>query len=62
MGSPVRPPHKSGGSAHQRSRTSKAWCRQIFLDQWKERLNVAWEPTRRRSGNEVPAQSPALRE
>jgi asparagine synthase (glutamine-hydrolysing) len=43
-------------SAHRRSRTSKAWCRQVFLDQWKERLNVAWEPTRRRrSGNEVPS-------
>jgi asparagine synthase (glutamine-hydrolysing) len=41
--------------AHRRSRTSKAWCRQVFLDQWKERLNVAWEPTRRRrSGNEIP--------
>jgi hypothetical protein len=27
----------------------------VFLDQWKERLNVAWEPTRRRrSGNEIP--------
>ena len=40
--------------AHRRSRTSKAWCRQVFLDQWKERLNVVWEPTRRRSGNEIP--------
>jgi hypothetical protein len=44
-------------AAHRRSRTSKAWCRQIFLDQWKERLNVAWEPARRRSGNEIPALS-----
>jgi asparagine synthase (glutamine-hydrolysing) len=43
--------------AHRRSRTSKAWCRQVFLDQWKERLNVAWEPTRRRrSGNEIPSE------
>jgi asparagine synthase (glutamine-hydrolysing) len=41
--------------AHRRSRTSKAWCRQVFLDQWKERLKVAWEPARRRSGNEIPA-------
>jgi asparagine synthase (glutamine-hydrolysing) len=47
-------------SAHRRSRTSKAWCRQVFLDQWKERLNVAWEPTRRRSGNEIPAPAPSL--
>ena len=47
--------------AHRRSRTSKAWCRQVFLDQWKERLNVVWEPTRRRSGNEVPAEASAPR-
>ena len=44
-------------AAHRRSHTSKAWCRQVFLDQWKERLNVAWEPARRRSGNEIPALS-----
>jgi asparagine synthase (glutamine-hydrolysing) len=44
-------------AAHRRSRTSKAWCRQVFLDQWKERLNVAWEPARRRSGNEITALS-----
>jgi asparagine synthase (glutamine-hydrolysing) len=41
--------------AHRRARTSKGWCRQVFLDQWRERLDVVWEPTRRRrSGNELP--------
>jgi asparagine synthase (glutamine-hydrolysing) len=48
---------QDGIAGHRRSRTNKAWCRQIFLDQWKERLNVAWEPSRRRSGNEIPALS-----
>jgi asparagine synthase (glutamine-hydrolysing) len=43
------------GDAHRRLRRSKAWCRQIFLNQWKGRLDAAWKtPTRRRSGNEVP--------
>lgn len=42
------------GEAHRRLRTSKAWCRQVFQEQWKGRLEAAWKtPTRRRSGNEV---------
>jgi asparagine synthase (glutamine-hydrolysing) len=44
------------GEAHRRLRTSKAWCRQVFQAQWKGRMEAAWKtPTRRRSGNEVPA-------
>jgi asparagine synthase (glutamine-hydrolysing) len=43
------------GEAHRRLRTSKAWCRQVFQEQWKGRLEAAWKtPARRRSGNEVP--------
>jgi asparagine synthase (glutamine-hydrolysing) len=48
--------------AHQRLRTSKAWCRQVFQAQWKERLEAAWKtPTRRRSGNEVPGAASSSR-
>jgi len=42
------------GERNRSLRTNKTWCRQVFLDQWKERLDVAWEPTRRRrSGNDL---------
>ena len=44
-------------ASHRRSRTSKAWCRRVFLEQWKERLDVAWQPSRRRSGNQVPTEA-----
>ena len=50
-----RIPDGVSGEAHRRLRTSKAWCRQVFQEQWKGRLEAAWKtPTRRRSGNEVP--------
>jgi asparagine synthase (glutamine-hydrolysing) len=44
------------GESHRRLRASKAWCRQVFQEQWKPRMEAAWRtPARRRSGNEVPA-------
>lgn len=45
-----------GGNPYRRWRVSKAWCRQIFLRQWEERLQVAWDPEAERvSGNALPA-------
>lgn len=35
-------------------RVSKAWCRQVFLRQWEEKLRVAWEASEQLSGNHVP--------
>jgi asparagine synthase (glutamine-hydrolysing) len=35
-------------------RVSKAWCRQVYLRQWEERLSVAWEGSDLLSGNYVP--------
>lgn len=35
-------------------RVSKAWCRQVFLRQWEEKLRVAWEESDQLSGNYVP--------
>lgn len=46
----------AGGESYRRWRVSKAWCRQVFLRQWEERLRVAWDPDADRvSGNQVPA-------
>jgi asparagine synthase (glutamine-hydrolysing) len=46
----------AGGDEYRRWRVSKAWCRQVFLRQWEERLRAAWDPAaERRSGNAVPA-------
>ncbi len=43
------------GGAYRQWRVSKAWCRQVFLRQWEERLKVAWSPFAERvSGNAVP--------
>lgn len=42
----------AGGESYARWRVGKAWCRQVFLRQWEERLNVAWD-AERRSGNDV---------
>ncbi len=46
----------AGGEGAYRSwRVSKAWCRQVFLRQWEERLRTAWDPNGERlSGNVVP--------
>ena len=46
----------AGGDAYRSWRVSKAWCRQVFLRQWEERLRTAWDPAAERvSGNVVPA-------
>lgn len=46
----------AGGDPYRRWRVSKAWCRQVFLRQWEERLRAAWDPEAERiSGNAVPA-------
>ncbi len=44
----------AGGESYRQWRVSKAWCRQVFLRQWEERLRTAWNPEgERRSGNEM---------
>jgi asparagine synthase (glutamine-hydrolysing) len=46
----------AGGESYRRWRVSKAWCRQVFLRQWEERLRAAWDPEAERlSGNAVPS-------
>jgi asparagine synthase (glutamine-hydrolysing) len=46
----------AGGDAYRQWRVSKAWCRQVFLRQWEERLRTAWDPAAERaSANAVPA-------
>jgi asparagine synthase (glutamine-hydrolysing) len=46
----------AGGETYRRWRVSKAWCRQVFLRQWEERLRVAWDPEAECvSGNAIPA-------
>jgi asparagine synthase (glutamine-hydrolysing) len=46
----------AGGDPYRRWRVSKAYCRQVFLRQWEERLRTAWDPEAERvSGNTVPA-------
>jgi len=44
----------AGGESYRRWRVSKAWCRQVFLRQWQERLQTASQAGQeRRSGNEM---------
>jgi asparagine synthase (glutamine-hydrolysing) len=44
------------GESYRRWRVSKAWCRQVFLRQWEERLHASWDPTAERvSGNALTA-------
>lgn len=44
----------AGGDVYRRWRVSKAWCRQVFLKQWEDRLRTAWDPSAERvSGNDV---------
>jgi asparagine synthase (glutamine-hydrolysing) len=47
-----------GGERYRAWRVSKAWCRQVFLRQWEERLRVAWEDSERLSGNDETAPQP----
>lgn len=43
-----------GGDSYKQWRVSKAWCRQVFLRQWEERLSQAWSPEAERlSGNDL---------
>lgn len=45
---------QEGAGGHYR-RVSKAYCRQVFLRRWEERLQVAWAPfAERMSGNTMP--------
>jgi asparagine synthase (glutamine-hydrolysing) len=44
----------ASGGAYREWRVSKAWCRQVFLRHWEERLRTAWDPESERvSGNAV---------
>lgn len=46
----------AGGDPYRQWRLSKAYCRRVFLRQWEERLQVAWDPAAERlSGNTVPS-------
>jgi asparagine synthase (glutamine-hydrolysing) len=46
----------AGGDTYRQWKVSKAWCRQVFMRQWEERLRTAWDPAAERvSGNAVPA-------
>ena len=48
-----------GGEGYRGWRVSKAWCRQVFLRQWEERLREAWDPAGERlSGNVMPLSLP----
>ena len=51
-----------GGESYRKWRVSKAWCRQVFLRQWEERLSVAWNPQGERlSGNDLSRPVPMAR-
>jgi asparagine synthase (glutamine-hydrolysing) len=44
-----------GDDTYRKWRVSKAWCRQVFLRQWEDRLRTAWDPEAERlSGNVAP--------
>jgi len=46
----------AGGDSFRQWRVGKAWCRQIFLRQWEERLKDSWGPDADRiSGNDISA-------
>ncbi len=52
----------AGGDSYRKWRVSKAWCRQVFLRQWEERLRTAWDPEGDRfSGNDLSRPFPAAR-
>ncbi len=47
----------AGTDSYRQWRVSKAWCRQVFLRQWQDRLSAAWDPQAERlSGNSIPAE------
>lgn len=47
-----------GGETYRQWKVSKAWCRQVFLRQWEDRLRAAWETDGRVSGNDLTAPLP----
>src|SRR5579871_4096958 len=52
----------AGGETYRQWKVSKAWCRQVFLRQWEERLRVAWSPEGERvSGNDLSIPLPTAR-
>jgi asparagine synthase (glutamine-hydrolysing) len=53
---PVNPKRRfqDGAAAGPRTRTSKAWCRNVFNRLWEERLRDTPDALDRRSGNDVP--------
>jgi asparagine synthase (glutamine-hydrolysing) len=60
---PVAPKRRfqdgAGGESYRQWRVSKAWCRQVFLRQWEERLREAWDPQGDRiSGNDLTVPLP----
>jgi asparagine synthase (glutamine-hydrolysing) len=45
----------AGGETSRHQHVTKAWCRQVFVRLWEERIRAAWDPAAERvSGNEVP--------
>ncbi len=51
-----------GGDTYRKWRVSKAWCRQVFLRQWEDRLREAWDPQGERfSGNDLSRPAPLAR-
>jgi asparagine synthase (glutamine-hydrolysing) len=52
----------AAGESYRQWKVSKAWCRQVFLRQWEERLKSAWDPqTERISGNDLSRPAPLAR-
>ena len=52
----------AGGDTYRKWRVSKAWCRQVFLRQWDDRLRKAWDPAGERfSGNDLSRPAPLAR-
>jgi asparagine synthase (glutamine-hydrolysing) len=52
---PKRRFQAGAAESYRQWRVSKAWCRQVFLRQWEERLQTSWDPSAERlSGNTVP--------
>ncbi len=52
---PKRRFQAGAGETYRGWKVSKAWCRQVFLRQWEDRLRTAWDPGAERvSGNTVP--------
>ena len=58
---PKRRFQDGAGESYRAWRVNKSWCRQVFLRQWQERLQAAWDASgARRSGNEMTMPEVAL--